>query len=83
MSNELRWVSSLTERKLHYRDCTHFVDGIEPREATPTEMAELEPCETCLGSAPTVRTDEFTCTSCGLVKRLSQRAGDGLCTDCI
>ena len=85
MSNELRWVSSVsdgTERKRHYRDCLHFVPGIEPREATPTEMAELVECETCLGGAPTVRTDEFTCTSCGLVKRMSQRVEDGLCRDC-
>lgn len=86
MSNELRWVSSVSDgsdRTRHYRNCSHFVPGIEPREATPTEMVELKPCEDCLASAPTVRTDEFTCKSCGLVRRLSQRADNGLCSDCI
>lgn len=85
MTDPLKWVSSVAtgkDRTRHYRDCSHFVDEIDPREATPAEMDELRRCKDCLDKSPSVRTDEFTCTSCGVVKRLTQRVEDGLCSDC-
>jgi len=78
--------------KLHYRDCSHFVHALPPREATDEELRTMSPCTTCLGQPDPGRSEsggsvvllkpQFRCPGCQLTKDLAQQMPGGFCVDC-